>query len=376
MWGSRYCTCLSRAAMVLGPEIVITHDDVACGSDRVVSMGVDISDLVKGKPVTLKDLSGRSVAIDAFNTLYQFLSSIRQPDGTPLMDRDGRVTSHLSGLMYRTASLLEAGVRPVYVFDGTPPELKRKTIEARIAVRREAEAEWKKAVAEGDMKRALSMASRSSRLGRDMIGESKELLDALGVPWIVAPGEGEAQMSRMVSDGRVWAGASQDYDALLFGTTNLVRNLTLAGKRRLPSGKTQDVVPELVSLREVLSALGITREQLVDMAILIGTDFNDGVRGVGPKRALAAIRRTGSLERLSEEGKVTVPEEYDEVRRIFLEPETVTDYSLEWKKPDNDRVRRIMCDSHGFSVDRIDAVLSRLSPKGAPAEQFRLDKWS
>ncbi len=184
------------------------------------------------------------------------------------------------------------------------------------------------------------------------------------------------EMSRMVSDGRVWAGASQDYDALLFGTTNLVRNLTLAGKRRLPSGKTQDVVPELVSLREVLSALGITREQLVDMAILIGTDFNDGVRGVGPKRALAAIRRTGSLERLSEEGKVTVPEEYDEVRRIFLEPETVTDYSLEWKKPDNDRVRRIMCDSHGFSVDRIDAVLSRLSPKGAPAEQFRLDKWS
>jgi len=339
-------------------------------------MGVDISDLVKGKPVSIGDLSGRSVAIDAFNTLYQFLSSIRQPDGTPLMDRDGRVTSHLSGLFYRTASLLETGLMPVYVFDGVPPELKRKTIEARIAVRREAEAEWKKAAAEGDMKRALSMASRSSRLDHDMVGESKALLDALGVPWVVAPGEGEAQMSRMVSDGRVWAGASQDYDALLFGTTNLVRNLTLAGKRRLPSGKTQDVVPEIVSLGDVLSALGITRPQLVDIAILIGTDFNDGVRGIGPKRALAAIRRTGSLERLSEEGKVVVPEEYVEVRRIFLEPETVTDYRLDWKRPDAQKVRRIMCDEHGFSVDRVDSALSRLSPKGASAEQFRLDKWS
>ena len=339
-------------------------------------MGVDISDLVKGRPVSLEDLSGRSIAIDAFNTLYQFLSSIRQPDGTPLMDREGRVTSHLSGMLYRTASLLEIGIRPAYVFDGTPPELKKKTIEARRAMRMEAEVQWKKAVVEGDLKRAQTMASRSSRLGHDMIEETKALLDALGVPWIVAPGEGEAQMGRMVRDGRVWAGASQDYDALLFGTTNLVRNLTLAGKRRLPSGKTQEVVPEMVSLGEVLSALGLTREQLVDMAVLIGTDFNDGVRGIGPKRALAAIRRAGSLEGLSSEGKVAVPEEYAEVRRIFLEPETVADYDLDWRPPQDEQVRRIMCDTHGFAVDRIDAVLSRLRPKAASAGQFRLDDWS
>lgn len=339
-------------------------------------MGVDISDLVKGSPVSIGDLSGRSVAIDAFNTLYQFLSSIRQPDGTPLMDRDGRVTSHLSGMLYRTSSLLEAGIRPAYVFDGEPPELKRKTIEARRAVREAAEAEWVKAKAEGDTKRALSMASRSSRLGRDMVEESKALLDALGVPWLAAPGEGEAQMARMVSEGRVWAGASQDFDSLLFGTTTLVRNLTLAGKRRLPSGKTQEVVPEIVSLGEVLSALGLTRAQLVDVAVLVGTDFNDGVRGIGPKRALAAIRRTGSLEALASEGKIAVPDEYPEVRRIFLEPETVSDYTLDWKRPDDDQVRRIMCDEHGFSVDRIDAVLARLGAGRGSAEQFRLDKWS
>jgi flap endonuclease-1 len=339
-------------------------------------MGVDISDLVDGTPVSLADLSGRSVAIDAYNTLYQFLSSIRQPDGTPLMDRDGRVTSHLSGLLYRTASLLETGIRPAYVFDGTPPQLKQKTIEARRAVKQEAEGEWKKALAEGDMKRAHSMASRTSRLDRDMVAESEDLLGALGVPWLVAPGEGEAQMGRMVADGRVWAGASQDYDALLFGTTNLVRNLTLAGKRRLPSGRTQDVVPEVVSLGGVLSALGVTREQLVDMAVLIGTDFNDGVKGIGPKRALAAVKRAGSLEALAAEGKVPVPEEFAEVRRIFLEPETVADYSLDWGRPDEERVRRIMCDRHGFSVDRVDAVLARLRPAGDRPEQFRLDRWS
>lgn len=339
-------------------------------------MGVDISGLVKGSQVSLDDLSGRSVAIDALNTLYQFLSSIRQPDGTPLMDREGRVTSHLSGLLYRTASLLEAEVRPAYVFDGRPPELKKKTLEARRTVRERAEAEWKKARAEGDMKRALSMASRSSRVGSDMIEESKALLDALGVPWVVAPGEGEAQMARMVSDGRVWAGASQDFDALLFGTTTLVRNLTLAGKRRLPSGKTQEVVPEVVSLGEVLSALGLTREQLVDLAVLVGTDFNDGVRGVGPKRALAAMKRCGSLEGLAAEGKISVPEGYLEVRRIFLEPDIVTDYTLAWRPPEDERVRRIMCDEHGFSVDRIDAVLSRLRSGGSQSEQFRLDRWS
>jgi flap endonuclease-1 len=339
-------------------------------------MGVDISDLVKGRQVALDDLSGRSIAIDAFNTLYQFLSSIRQPDGTPLMDRDGRVTSHLSGVLYRTASLLEAGVRPAYVFDGTPPQLKQKTIEARRELRQEAEREWQKARAEGDMKRALKMASRSSRLGPDMVEESKELLDALGVPWVAAPGEGEAQMSRMVSDGRVWAGASQDFDALLFGTPTLVRNLTLAGRRRLPSGKTQDVVPEVVSLGEVLSTLGVTREQLVDMAILIGTDFNEGVRGIGPKRALSALKRAGSLDALLSEEKSEVPEEYEEVRRIFLEPEVITDYTLEWSPPDDDRVRKVMCDRHGFSVDRIDAVLSRLAQRKQSSEQFRLDKWS
>lgn len=338
-------------------------------------MGVDISDLVEARPIKLEDLRGRSLAIDAFNTMYQFVTTIRQPDGTPLKDREGRVTSHLSGLFYRSAAMLELGIRLVYVFDGKPPELKKKTIEERRAVREQAAKEWKTAVDAGDMKRALSMASRSTRLESDMIAEAKLLLDAMGVPCVDAPGEGEAQMSHMVRKGDVWAGASQDFDAILFGAPNLVRNLTLAGKRRLPSGKTVDVTPEIVTLGQVLAALDVTREQLVDIGILVGTDFNEGVRGIGPKKSLALIKRLGSLEKVAEEGKVHVPEVFADVRRIFLEPDVTDEYSITWKGPDEAGIRRIMCDAHGFSVDRIDAVLGRLRQGKDPRAQMSLDSW-
>jgi len=338
-------------------------------------MGVDISALVEGKPVSLEDLSGRSIAIDAFNTLYQFLTMIRQPDGTPLKDRDGNVTSHLSGLFHRSAALLELGIKPAYVFDGKPPELKKKTIEMRRAAKAEAEVEWKKAVEAGDMRRALSMATRTAKLDAGMIEESLELLDALGIPWMRAPSEGEAQMGHMARKGDVWAGASQDFDAVLFGTPNLVRNLTLAGKRRLPSGKTVDVTPEVITLSEVLGTLQVTREQLVDMGILIGTDFNDGVRGIGPKKALALIKKYGGLEGLPKDGKVVVPDEFRDVRVIFLEPEVDDAYELRWRKVDPEQVRRILCDKHAFSVDRVDSVLAKVASKETVRAQQSLDTW-
>jgi len=336
-------------------------------------MGVDISDLIEPKKIALEDLTGRSIAIDAFNTLYQFLSMIRQSDGTPLMDRDGRITSHLSGLYFRSAALLEIGLKPVYVFDGKPPELKRKTIMERVSAKMQAEKEWKEALEKGETKKAFSRATRTSRLTDEMVDESCDLLDALGIPWIKAPSEGEAQISHMARKGDVWAAASQDYDALLFGTPMLVRYLTLAGKRRLPSGKKVDVAPEIISLNEVLGALKVTREQLIDMAILIGTDFNDGVRGIGPKKSLDLLRRFGSLE--SMKGAVAVPEEYADVRKIFLEPEITDAYSVKWARVDPEHVRRIMCDRHSFSVDRIDAVLGRLAATDKVRTQVSLDSW-
>ncbi len=338
-------------------------------------MGVDISDLIEPKQISLEDLTGRSVAIDAFNTLYQFLSMIRQRDGTPLMDRDGRVTSHLSGLFFRSAALLQIGVKPVYVFDGEPPELKQKTLQARHEAKVQAEKEWKAAVEMGDLKRALSKATRTARLTDDMIEDSLELLEAMGIPWIMAPSEGEAQMSNMVTKGDVWAGASQDYDALLFGTPRLVRNLTLAGKRRLPSGKSIDVSPEILTLAEVLNGLKVTREQLVDMAILIGTDFNEGIRGIGPKKSYALIQKYGGLEEMEKAKAAQVPHEYKDVRAIFLKPDVTDDYNVKWGKVNDEGVRKVMCDKHSFGVDRINKVLDEVAAKQNVANQKSLDGW-
>jgi flap endonuclease-1 len=338
-------------------------------------MGVDISSLVGGRAISLGDLSGKAVAIDAFNTLYQFLTTIRQSDGSPLRDRDGRVTSHLSGLFYRSVALLDIGVKPVFVFDGRPPALKSRTIESRRKARETAEEEWKDALRAGDMKRALTKASQSSRLDRGMVDEAKSLLGSMGIPWVVSPTEGEAQMAHMAKRGDVWAGASQDFDAILFGTPLLVRNLTLSTKRKKSSGGSTSVTPELVELEHVLEILSITREQLVDLSILVGTDFNEGVRGIGPKKALKLIREHSSLEMISERSAVAVPSEFEEVRRIFLEPEVDDGYRLDWKPVDAEGVRKLMCDEHGFSVDRIDSTVSRIKTTSATRSQSSLDVW-
>ena len=338
-------------------------------------MGVDISVLVQGIPLRLGDLAGRAVAVDAFNALYQFLTTIRQPDGTPLKDRDGRVTSHLSGLLNRNAALLQIGVRPAYVFDGAPPKLKQKTLDERRSARETAEREWKEAVAAGDMKRALTKASQSTRLDDRMIDEAKRLLEALGIPWVQAPGEGEAQMAHMARNNEVWAGASQDFDALLFGTPVLVRNLTLSRKRKVAGGGKADVSPELVELERVLQSLQISRDQLVDIAILVGTDFNDGVKGIGPKRALKLVREYATLERAISEGGTEVPDAFEQVREIFLSPEVSDQYTLTWTAPDDEHVRRLLCDRHGFSVDRVDAILAKLSDALGTDAQSSLDRW-
>src|SRR3990172_8979974 len=260
-------------------------------------MGVDLSDLVTATPRTLEDLRGRSIAIDAFNTLYQFLSIIRQPDGTPLMDHQGRVTSHLSGIIYRTTNLLAVGIQPAFVFDGRPPTLKARTVEARGEVKRKAEREWQDALEKGDLARARTKAMQTSRLTGEMVGQSKRLLELLGLPWVQGPSEGEAQAAHIARQGDAWAAASQDYDSFLFGAPVLVRNLALSGKRKLPRKDVYvDVTPEQSDLAVALAKLGLTREQLVDLGILIGTDFNDGVKGIGPKKALALISRHRTIQ--------------------------------------------------------------------------------
>ena len=311
---------------------------------------------------------GGIAAIDAYNALYQFLSGIRQADGAPLMDEEGRITSHLSGLLFRTANLVEKNITPVYVFDGKPPEFKTATLEKRRQVRENAAAEYERAVKEGDSEAARKYAMASSKVDAYVKDSAKELLTALGIAWIQAPSEGEAQSAFMTQKGDVTYAVSQDYDSLLFGCETLVRNVTISGKRRI-RGKVISVYPERLTLSDTLSKLELTREELIQAALLIGTDYNSGVSGIGPKKALKIIRAGNFYEKI-EESENAAPA--DELVSYFLNPEVTTDYEIKSRSADRDKVMEILCEEHGFTYERVNAGLERL---GSKKGQATLDAW-
>ena len=341
-------------------------------------MGVNLSGLVEPRNIELSELSGRSVAIDAYNTIYQFLSIIRQPDGYPLTDGQGRVTSHLSGLLHRTANLIEAGIEPSFVFDGKPHELKMGTLNERRERREKAEKEWEQAVREGDTKKAFSKAQQTSRMTPDILESSKELLGLMGIPVVLAPSDGEAQGAYMCAKGDVWASASQDFDSLLFGAPKLVRNLTITGRRKVP-GKDlyRDVRTEIIESSAFLEELGVTREQLVDVCILMGTDFNTGISGIGPKKGLKLIRDHGDLEGALEHLGKEIPG-YQDVRAIFLNGIYTDDYDLRPKEIDREGVVEFLVD-HDFSKERVESALNRIESSRkanrAKRQQRSLDAW-
>jgi len=337
-------------------------------------MGTKLGDIVNATAISLSDLSGKKLAIDAFNTIYAFLSSIRQPDGTPLSDRQGRVTSHLSGLFYRNINLLENGIYPLYVFDGEAPKLKAKEQQKRRDIREAAYVEWKTAKAEGRIEDALKAAKGSSRLTSPMIEESKSLLTALGIPVIQAPSEGEGLAAQMARDGHVWASASQDNDSLLYNCPRMIRNLSLSGRRRGGRSKTYKLIsPELIDLDLNLRLLEVSREQLIDVAILIGTDYNDNISGVGPKTALKLIKKHGTIEKIEsafkssskpkDKEKYTELKEipYDEIREIFLNPPQMEIADPEWSLPQPDELQKLLCAEHDFSESRVQKSLERLT---------------
>ncbi len=327
-------------------------------------MGTKLADIIEAQKISLSDLSGKKIAIDAFNTLYQFLSIIRQPDGTPLMDRKGRVTSHLSGLFYRNLNLLEEGILPVYVFDGESPKLKSGEVARRIEIREAAYEEWQTAKKEGRIEDARKAAQASSRLTNAMVEESKHLLSAMGIPHIQAPSEGEALAAQMARDGTVWASASQDNDSLLYNCPRMIRNLSISGRRRVSRSKTfKTISPELIDLDLNLRLLGITREQLIDIAMLVGTDYNDKVPRIGQKTALKLVKEFESLEGIVKDGKYEIDFPFDEIRDIFLDPPKADVESFDWSNPDIEEVTKILCSEHDFSVNRVQPSLERLSAK-------------
>jgi len=349
----------------------------------VIKMGVDLRDIIPTEAIEETDLPSlrdKVIAIDGYNALYQFLAIIRQPDGTPLKDSKGRVTSHLSGLFYRTVNLLEAQIKVVYVFDGKPPELKEMEISMRKKRKEEAIKKYEEAIKLGDLKAAKMYAQQTAQLNEDMVSEAKSLLDALGVPWVQAPSEGEAQSAFMVQKGDAWATASQDYDSLLFGSPRLLRNLTISGRRKLPRKDVYvEVKPEIIYLDKLLKQLDITRDQLIEIGILIGTDYNpDGIEGIGPKTALKLVKQykdfSSLLKSLGE--KATFPVDPFKIKELFLNPQVTNNYVLKWKRPDKDKVIEILCECYDFSKERVEKAIDRiLKVYDTQTKQTTLKKW-
>ncbi|MFY9639220.1 MAG: flap endonuclease-1 [Methanobacterium sp.] len=327
-------------------------------------MGVKFRDIVSPESIKFEQLENKIVALDAANIIYQFLSSIRQVDGTPLMDQNGNITSHYSGILYRTSSLIEKGLKPAYVFDGTSNILKKDTQNKRREIKVESQKKWEEALEEGRIEEARKYATRSSRMSSGIVEGSKKLLELMGVPYIQAAGEGEAQASYMVEKGDAWCVGSQDYDCILFGAPRMVRNLTITG------GKAN---LEMIDLKKVLNELEISREQLVDVAILVGTDFNRGVKGIGAKTGLKLIKEHGNIFNVIEKLEIQLEVEPEVLRKIFLNHDVVSDYRLEWKSPDVDGVIAFLCGEHDFSEPRVRSALDKF--KKIDNKQKSLTDW-
>lgn len=321
-------------------------------------MGLQIGDIVPRKGIDFEDLKKKTLAVDAFNAIYQFLSTIRQPDGTPLMDNKKRVTSHLSGLFYRNINLLKQGMKIIYVFDGKTPRLKRQTHEKRSEVKKTAFQRYERAKDKEDIEGMGKYARQLATIDDEKIKESKELLEAIGIAVVQAPGEGEAEAALLAQKKEVYAVASQDYDALLFGAPFLVQNLTLARKRKTPSGYVS-IGPELIELQRVLNSLQINHEQLICLGILCGTDYNPGgVKGIGPKKALDIVRTKKAPALIFKQFQDKLDFDWQEIFQLFKKPD-VKPAEIKFPKLDKERVKKILLD-HDFSEQRIDSALEKL----------------
>ena len=345
-------------------------------------MGVKINELVKTvkKTITFENLSTRKIAIDAFNTIYQFLAIIRQPDGTPLKDYNGEVTSHLSGLFYRTINFIEHNIKPIYVFDGKPSDLKLETIKERRDIKAKAKEKMIEAQEAEDFREAKKFAQQTSKLTSGMIDESKKLIQYMGIPIIQATSEGEAQSAYLVENKDAWGCASQDYDTLLFGGERLIRNFAVSRSKKVKDTKvTLDI--EFISLSKLLENLGISREQLIEMGILIGTDFFPGIKGIGQHTALELIKKYETIEKMVEEkvsvGKAEINidlEIVSRIKKIFLNPEVEKNYSkLAWKKINYEKIEELLVEQHNFSKQRVVNALDRLKKLDRSTVQTSLD---
>ena len=339
-------------------------------------MGLDLKSLLVRDKTKLESFTNKIVAIDAYNAIYQFLAIIRGPEGLHLTDTQGRVTSHITGLLYRNINFLSLGIKPVYVFDGKPPSLKSAEIEHRKQIKKDATVKYERAVSEGKMEDARKFAQQTTSMKDGMVEDSKHLLDLFGIPYIQAPSEGEATAALLTTTGHADVAASQDFDSILFGARKLVRNFTNSGRRKLPNRNTYiEIEPEIIDYKKNLEALGITREQLIDVGILIGTDFNpDGFERVGPKTAIKMIREYGKLEDVTQIQEQLEMIDYNAIRKIFLKPEVAMVDKIEFGEVRYDDIINYLSNERSFSRDRVNSSLNRLK-KSLEKKSQTLEKW-
>ncbi len=338
-------------------------------------MGLQISEIINKKEIKFSDLKGKLIAVDAFNAIYQFLTSIRQPDGTPLMDSKKNITSHLSGLFYRNISLLVEGINLIYVFDGEPPELKGVTRENRRDIKDVAKERYEQAKSEEDIEAMGKYARQNVSINEKIIKQSKELLQAMGIAVVQAPSEGESQASYFALNKDVYAVASQDYDCLMFKAPRLIQNLTLARKRKTVSGYTE-VFPVLIELHDVLKELEINQEQLICLGILCGTDYNPkGVKGLGPKKSLKLVKEFKTKEKIFEavanDSKYEINFDWKAVYNEIENPDVNKKAKIDFPKLDKNKIKQILL-KYEFSEERIDSQLAKFDDIKKEKEQRRL----
>ncbi len=343
-------------------------------------MGVNFKDLFEKKELSFAELKNKTVAVDSFNILYQFLTTIRQPDGTPLMNAEGKITSHLNGLFYRTTKLLSYGIKPVFVFDGEAPELKKAERKRRKQLKEEASIKYEAAKHAEDIAGMKKFASRTAYLTPEMVEDAKQLITALGLPIVQAPSEGEAQAAHMTRAGDTYAVVSQDYDSLLSGAPRVIQNLSVAGKKKVAgklSYKTMN--PELIELQPNLKRLGISQDQLIALALLVGTDYNyGGIKGLGPKKALKLVKENGDdFDKLfsSVSFDEQSPHPWKAIFDTIKHMPVTSKYSLMFHKINTDKIEALLVDTFHFSKERVQNTLKQLQKQACAATQSSLTQF-
>lgn len=328
------------------------------------------------KEFQLKNLFGRKVAIDASMCLYQFLIAVRQADGQQLTNEDGETTSHLLGFFYRTIRLVENNIKPVYVFDGKPPVLKGGELEKRLLKREEAQKQMDSIKDDGTVTDILKFEKRLVKASREHNDEAKKLLELMGIPYITAPCEAEAQCAELARGGKVFAAASEDMDTLCYQPPYLLRHLTFSEARKMPIDQ--------INYAEAMEGLDMDKDTFIDLCILLGCDYCETIKGVGPVTAFKLMKEHKSLDNIvefiknnPEKTKYKVPENwpYQEARELFRNPEITKadEISLKWKEPDVDGLIDYMVRQKGFSEDRIKAGAEKLKKGLKGGIQGRLD---